>query len=235
MITQFITFVAYAIVAKLSNDGPLSVSQIVASLSILTLLMDPLGQLLFALPQFFAALGCFTRVQEFLTTDDWQDSRDQHDTKKDPAQDERIVVEHATVQWPSDPRRVLDDVSFRCTRDTPITFILGPVGCGKSTLLKTLLGLASVTGRVWVHSRAVSYCEQSPWITSGTLRDCIVGQNAFEQEWYDSVVYACALGVDLQQLAKRDMAEVGSKGISLSGGQKQRIVRFPTVTVCTDD
>ena len=43
------------------------------------------------------------------------------------------------------------------------------------------------------------------------------------EEWYQSVLYACALDQDLLQLTDGDQSVPGSRGITLSGGQKQRI------------
>jgi len=48
--------------------------------------------------------------------------------------------------------------------------------------------------------------------------------SAYDQEWYDLVVNACALSEDFAKHPLYDQFKVGSKGFSLSGGQKQRIV-----------
>ena len=39
----------------------------------------------------------------------------------------------------------------------------------------------------------LSYATQDPWVFSGTLRDNILFQNPYEEEWYEHVVEACAL------------------------------------------
>ena len=44
-----------------------------------------------------------------------------------------------------------------------------------------------------------------------------------DEEWYNSVISACALGPDLEILAGGDMTQIGEKGVNLSGGQKARV------------
>jgi ATP-binding cassette subfamily C (CFTR/MRP) protein 1 len=73
--SQILTFAAFAIVAKVQRGDSLSVSVAITSLSILTLLSTPLAQLLYALPQGVAALGCFQRIQSFLLEEARQDNR----------------------------------------------------------------------------------------------------------------------------------------------------------------
>lgn len=126
---------------------------------------------------------------------------------------------------------MLKDISINVPRSS-ITAITGPVGCGKSTLLKTLLGeTLLLNGRIKVSSdeEGVAYCDQNPWLVSGTIRDNIVGDSnnpELDAEWYETTLWACCLEHDLDNLTDGDDAQVGSNGNALSGGQRQRIVSF---------
>lgn len=97
--------------------------------------------------------------------------------------------------------------------------IIGPVGCGKSTLLKAILGEITVSnGIIEVASLDIAYCDQTPWIINGTLRDNVIAFSSFESKWYNTVIHACALDVDIAYLPDGDSSNLGSKGLTLSGG-----------------
>ncbi len=106
-----------------------------------------------------------------------------------------------------------------------LTIIVGPAGSGKSTLLKGLLGETPLfEGRVELCEQNIGFCDQTPWLTHGTIQENILGVSPWSQAWYKTVVNACALDEDFANLAGGDQADLGSNGINLSGGQKQRVV-----------
>ncbi|TKW58921.1 Multidrug resistance-associated protein 1 [Colletotrichum tanaceti] len=262
LFSQFFTFAIFAIAAKVQGNSFVTVSQAVTSLSIISILMQPLGTVLVVIPQAYAALGCFQRIQEFLASESWDDNRlperplettslesqDKSDTIQTPSgsnhvemiqhpqsttpkgslprtisNSDRVVIHKATVGWRGSSH-VIKDMSLCIGQHHHLTVILGPVGCGKSTLLKAILGEATIcNGSVWTSSKELAYCDQSPWVSNGSVRENIVSGTDFDAAWYNTVLHACALQVDLLQLSDGDATNVGSKGVSLSGGQKQRL------------
>lgn len=66
------------------------------------------------------------------------------------------------------------------------------------------------------------YVPQTPWLQRGTIRDNIVWGNVFDEKFYKSVLFACALNDDLMALGG-DLVGVGENGRTLSGGQRARI------------
>ncbi|GFR71832.1 multidrug resistance-associated protein 4-like [Elysia marginata] len=78
------------------------------------------------------------------------------------------------------------------------------------------IGQISVNGRV-------SYCCQTTWVFSGTVRDNILFGQSFDPPRYKAVVEACGLARDLELLPKGDQTFVGERGLQLSGGQKARL------------
>ncbi|KAF7117581.1 hypothetical protein CNMCM5793_006633 [Aspergillus hiratsukae] len=134
-----------------------------------------------------------------------------------------LTIRNATFAWDIEKEPVLKGLTISISRGS-FTMIVGPSGCGKSTLLKAILGeVPCVNGDITLSSDSVAYCDQTPWHMNATIRDSIVAMSSFDKEWYASVVRACALVQDFEQLPRGDETVIGSKGIALSGGQSQRI------------
>ena len=87
-----------------------------------------------------------------------------------------------------------------------------------------LLGEADLSaGSVHVRSRDMAFCDQNPWLWNVSIRDNIVGAQAVDEIYLQTVLWACAIEEDLEQLADGAETVVGSSGAALSGGQKARI------------
>jgi ABC-type multidrug transport system fused ATPase/permease subunit len=135
-----------------------------------------------------------------------------------------LTVRNATFAWNVEKEPVLKGLTMTISRGS-FTMIVGPSGCGKSTLLKAILGeVPCMNGDIRLSSNSVAFCDQTPWHMNATIRESIVAMSSFDKEWYTSVVRACALVQDFEQLPRGDETVIGSKGIALSGGQSQRIV-----------
>ncbi len=92
---------------------------------------------------------------------------------------------------------------------------------GKSSLLQALideLDLLSVSPTS-ISLGSVGYCAQDPWLrVNGSIRDNITFIRPYESAWYNTVIRATALDVDLRIFPDGDKTLVSN----LSGGQKQR-------------
>lgn len=223
------------------------------SLSLFALLADPLLSLVMALMTFVGSIGSFSRIQEFLEKDDHVDCRlkplhasyesfepkamvlvddsDAAETASDRSihrgksvYHDALTVKNATFAWNVEKEPVLKGLTISIARGS-FTMIVGPSGCGKSTLLKAILGeVPCVNGEIRLSSDSIAFCDQIPWHMNATIRESIVAMSSFDKEWYASVVHACGLVQDFEQLPRGDETVIGSKGIALSGGQSQRIV-----------
>ncbi|KAL8170790.1 hypothetical protein V2J09_022594 [Rumex salicifolius] len=141
-------------------------------------------------------------------------------------EDKAIVTCKAFFSWSSDNLDMqkfhLNDLNL-CLPKGYFVAIIGEVGSGKSSLLCAILREME-THQGWVHTNGtISYVPQVPWILSGTIRENIVFGEAFNSERYADVLQACALDVDISQMAEGDMAYLGERGNNLSGGQKARL------------
>ena len=133
-----------------------------------------------------------------------------------------VSIRDASFGW-EQGRNVLQQINI----DIPtskLTVVTGSVGSGKSTLLKGILGETTINhGQVHRSARDVAFCDQQTFIRNASIRENIVAYGAFEPIWYERVIKATALDVDIAMLPKKDESPVGTKGVSLSGGQRQRI------------
>ncbi|KAJ4024229.1 hypothetical protein NW766_000461 [Fusarium irregulare] len=249
--TEAITFGAYAIAAKLSNGEPFSAAQAITALSILSVMMEPLSQLLGSIPGSFSVFGCFERMEEFLKLEERVDRRQIQGRYKEssrPSQESaqplqetfnstamkdiqvgadgsKILIADGNFNWGE--KAVLQDIntSFPNHKDGSLTMLAGPVGSGKSSLLKAILGeTTSSNGNVSLNSSEVAFCDQTPWVMNATIRANIIAESkGYDSAWFDTVVSACDLTIDLGRFPEGDLTQVGEQGVKLSGGQKQRI------------
>ncbi|UNI24672.1 hypothetical protein JDV02_010402 [Purpureocillium takamizusanense] len=225
-----------AIFASGLGASELSVGKIFTSLAIIGLISGPLAQLLYTVPSVVRSLASFDRLQEFL--DKVAESRSLRDEPRDGSDNEAapykddldfpaevsIAVEHASFRYNVGDDPILRDINVRVPRAS-FALVVGKVGTGKSTLMNALLGELNTSGSVYIdrNAQGIAYCAQTPWLVNATIQQNIVAQSSMDQDWYDTVVRACALDVDFASLPRGDRSLVGTKGISLSGGQKHRV------------
>lgn len=216
-------------------QSTLDASTIFASLSFITLLTYPLEQVFEALPKLISGIACLGRIQAFLERDTRHDFRQlpYGDTKKtlekdtadtESSQNPVMVINDGKFGW-EEGKPVLKDVNVHIPKAS-LTLVVGPVGAGKSTFCKALLGETPFSeGHVACRTDLahVGFCEQTAFLSNGSVRDNIVGFCPFDNKRYSEVVSATALHVDFATLQQGDLTNIGSDGITLSGGQKQRV------------
>ena len=116
-----------------------------------------------------------------------------------------ISVEKGSFGWHKGQEASLRSVDLEVSR-SKLVMIIGPVGSGKSLLLKGLLGeVPLLAGSVTLCSAEVGFCDQNPWLFSGTMRQNILGPCAWDETWYATVVRACAIDEDVRTFSERDL------------------------------
>ncbi|KAI7204526.1 P-loop containing nucleoside triphosphate hydrolase protein [Hortaea werneckii] len=99
---------------------------------------------------------------------------------------------------------VLRNVSFQLL-PLQLLVVSGPVGCGKTTLLRAMIGAACVVkGSLTAQSDSVAFCDQTAWLRQGSIKDNIVHDSEYNHAWYESVIDACELPVDIASFAEGD-------------------------------
>lgn len=206
-------------------------AKIFTSLSYMVLLANPLSQLFQDIPQFFSAVACISRIQQFLEMDERHDFRSfSSESEKSggaPHPDSQgITVHDGSFGWEAGAM-VLKNIDMQI-RPGRFTILCGPTASGKSTLCNALLGEVPYhDGDIIINDRkaAVAYCSQDPILFNGTIKDNVLGGHHPNEERYRNILRATLLHSDLQSpaLPLGDQTNIGSNGIALSGGQKQRL------------
>ncbi|KAJ1946018.1 hypothetical protein GGF37_001399 [Kickxella alabastrina] len=224
---SFSTFGLYSL-ADNKSHSPLTPQLVFVSLTLFNMLRTELSHGPSLIPGLLEAIVSHRRIFDFLTAgeidfeavDHGPYDRDAPDASRDNV---LVSVKGGTFRWLSaDAQPTLRDIMIECKR-SELVAVIGRVGSGKSSLASAILGeMVKSAGSVTLCG-SVAYVPQQPWIMDATLRDNILFGHRFEQEFYDKVINACALGPDLEMLPGGDTTEIGEKGINLSGGQKARV------------
>jgi ATP-binding cassette subfamily C (CFTR/MRP) protein 1 len=232
-----------------SGQG-LSVAEAFTSLSIIVLVSQPLVMMLVSLMQIAGVFGSFSRIQAFLqlpeqkvqchTGMDGEKTQVKHQVVSKDAtpvgilssrnmptpemgQPDRVLLMSEATFTSDEGMHLLTDISLAVHRGT-LNMFTGKVGCGKSSLLKAIIGeLVPESGSVCLAADSIAYCDQTPWLRNGTIRNNIIGQSSLDEERLTRAIHACALDQDVDSLPQGDLTIVGTGGITLSGGQKQRV------------
>jgi putative ATP-binding cassette transporter len=139
--------------------------------------------------------------------------------------DDRLAVEHLTLQTPNYQRILVEDLSVELPAGASV-LLMGPSGCGKSSLLRAIAGLWN-SGKgtiVRPEPEEMLFLPQRPYMVLGTLRDQLLYPNT-ELEVEDDRLKHALEQVNLAGLEERfdgfdteqDWADV------LSLGEQQRL------------
>ncbi|KAL0486679.1 ABC transporter C family [Acrasis kona] len=117
---------------------------------------------------------------------------------------------------------ILNDIDLKIKRGEFVC-VVGPVASGKSTLINAILKeCGALSGRIYKRGK-VSFCNEKPWIINASIRDNILFGNKYDKLRYENVLRVCQLVTDLERLPKHDSTEVGENGVNLSPGQQHRL------------
>lgn len=220
-ILTFVTFVMYANLRGSTLDAETAFT----TTALLGLVTHPANMIMTIVPRAIGSLAAFGRIQDYLVRPGRADERRlfKPNTKIDDSS-LAISFEAVTVRSHSQSRPVLDNISFMANQGS-IVICAGAVGSGKTVLAQCILGeIPTSSGTISVATKRIAYCEQSPWLPSGTLKEAVCGFGRFEPGWYRHVVTLCCLDEDILGLPLGDDTVIGSRGLKLSGGQRQRLV-----------
>lgn len=221
-----------------------------AALSLFELMNQPLIHIVDGFEHIQTVANSFRRIQEYLLSDEREDYRITPATRSPSSEASSMSDEKYEITVKEKPVTIsmleLEESQMAATikdastgyeegsailknlnLDIPrgqTTMIFGPIGSGKSTLLKLLLGEAPFTsGTITTSFTKAAFCPQTPWITWGSVQSNILGISEYEESWYHTVVEACSLSTDFEELPVGDQTNTGTRGSRLSGGQQMRV------------
>ena len=135
-----------------------------------------------------------------------------------------VVATSSTLLSTTNTAAALRDITVPFHFGT-ITAVIGTVGCGKSALLQTIVNELPLSFGTLYRKKhtTLAYAAQDPWIMDGTIRENILLGEVYDKTWYNEVISACALLIDIEHFIHGDMTIVGDRGVQCSGGQRARI------------
>ena len=146
-----------------------------------------------------------------------------------------IKLKNISYKYPNTKNNVLQKINLSIRPGDKIG-ILGPSGSGKSTLIDLILGLLKPNeGEITIDGKKLNvknwnnklgYVSQDVYLLDDTIRANVAfGENEsqFNQTRFYNAIEKSQLSQFINSLEKKDLTEVGDRGVRLSGGQKQRI------------
>ncbi|KAE9977417.1 hypothetical protein EG328_002066 [Venturia inaequalis] len=213
-----VAFAAYTVLA----GKPLRIDIIFPALQLFNALQSRLREIPSLITTLVNAYVAMKRIEEFMGETEKEEALDVASTETQTGSD--IKLGNVSFAWPGLETPVLRDVNLTC--EAGMTIVHGKVGSGKTALLLGILGeLDKVggTGIADVPNEKISYCAQTPWLQSESIRENILFFGPYEEERYQKVLDACELSTDLANFKSGDQSLIGENGIGLSGGQKARL------------
>ena len=235
--SDFLSYIQIFIVilygSFLAYRGEISVGMLIAFISYIGILIQPVRQLGRILGNIGKACVSVGRIEELFR----EEPEELFSTQAKPEIKGNIVFDSVSFAYPgAENTPVLDNVSFSIKQGQTAA-ILGPTGSGKSSLVHLLdrlydyiSGSITIDGvelhsidKGWIRSQ-IGLILQEPFLYAKTIMENIKlatpDTDDFVAQRYARIA---ALDGEIHYFADGYSTVVGERGVSLSGGQKQRL------------
>ncbi|WP_274654740.1 ABC transporter ATP-binding protein [Paenibacillus humicola] len=213
--------------------GHMSLGDVVAFVSLVGRLYDPITTLLGLHVDLSASLGVMGRIFEYIDME--PEIKDGPDAQPLKAAKGEIEFRHVSFAY-RPGKYALRDVSFRLEAGKMLALV-GPSGAGKSTLIHLIARLADVSkGEILIDGRELNritmeslrgqmaYVTQDPFLFYGTVEDNL--RFSKEDATLEEMEEACRKAYIhdyIVSLPDGYQTIVGERGHRLSGGERQRM------------
>ncbi|XP_042293272.1 ATP-binding cassette sub-family C member 6 isoform X2 [Sceloporus undulatus] len=217
--TFLISFIMFTVYTLADKGNILNAQKAFVSLALINILNTAHSFLPFSINSVVQAKVSINRLAAFLSLEDLDQTKAESgslDGTKDC-----IAIRNGTFTWGRESPPCLKRINLTVAQGS-LCVVIGPVGAGKSSLLSALLGELQKTEGSLTMKGTVAFVPQESWIQNASVEDNIIFGEKVDRKWYNRVVEACALQLDLDSFLAGSQTEIGEKGINLSGGQKQR-------------
>ncbi len=229
-LTQY--FVAVLIGIKLTKSGSITMSQMVACLGLLEMVVWPLRGLGRTVSNFSKAFVSSKRIDEIIAMPTDFDN----DGTLKPQITGDIVFNNVSFKFDDDTKHLLNNVSFKINKGETVA-IVGKTGSGKSTICNLLTRFLEIdNGDILLDGVSIRNIEkkylrqnvrivlQDPFLYSKTLYENIsIANSSITKEKVDEVAKIADIYDEIKGFKNGYNTIVGEKGTTLSGGQKQRV------------
>ena len=213
-----VAIAAASLIAYIYFSSSKNTTFIVASLSVFSLLQDPIDSFTYFLSTFGDVFVSFDRLNKLLVVEEVQ----QNEEAKDKF---TVEIENGFFNWGEGACEgfELKDINLKLEKGQKVA-VVGEIGAGKSSLLNAILGNLNKSDKTILKTVGnIAYVAQNPWITNDSVQENIVQDRDFDEETYFSVISLVNLNTDIFSMELKDHTLCGAKGSNLSGGQRARI------------
>ncbi|XP_053936986.1 ATP-binding cassette sub-family C member 6 [Cuculus canorus] len=218
--TFLIAFVMFAAYTLVDNTHVLDAQKAFVSLTLINILNTAHSFLPFSINAAVQAKVSLNRLAAFLNLEELNPESSSRNTSDCvPAS---ITIRNGTFCWGKESSPCLRSVDLTVPQGSLVA-VVGQVGAGKSSLLSALLGELEKTDGCVTMKGTTAYVPQQAWIQNASVEDNILFGKEMDETWFNRVIDACALQLDLENFPAGQKSEIGEKGLNISGGQKQRV------------
>lgn len=225
-------FVAILIGISLTKKNLITMSQMIACLGLLEMVVWPMRGLGRTVSNFSKAVVSAKRIDEVIT----KPSEFESNGSLKPEITGDIVFNNVSFKFDDDTKHLLNNVSFKINPGETVA-IVGKTGSGKSTICNLLTRFLEIdNGDILINNVSIRNIDkkylrnnirivlQDPFLYSKSVEENIaIMDKNMSREKIDEVSKIADIYDEIQSFKKGYNTLVGEKGTTLSGGQKQRL------------